>query len=474
MEFIQTQKGKRKLLRNNYMYVYQKDLADMVTSWECVNRRGSKKYPGTCKARLKLDAGDNFIESVNEHSHPPSHTQCEVSKVKAAIKRRATTTNETSQQVLAAELAGVSAAAAANLPALHHMRRTIRSQKQTNANLPPLPASIADIPVLPAEYQTTLSGQQFQLYDSGVGDATRIFIFGSRDGVTLLQQSGNWFCDGTFKVVPELFYQLYTVHALVQTNVFPCIYALLPNKTQATYNRLFRELHGVTNAASPTTVLMDFEKASLNAFEGVHPNTEVVGCFFHLSKNIWRKIQDNGLQQRYQDDEDFSLHARMIMALAFVPPADLDNAFDDLFNELRANFNNDLDVIMNYLEDTYIGRVRRNGLRDAPLFPVEMWNMYNRTRNHLPRTNNNVEGWHNGLQANINACHPNLWKFLDVLKQEENLTRVKVTQCLAGVPQPERKKYKDVNERIMNIVERYPGTPILDYLRYIAYNLLQK
>ena len=28
--------------------------------------------------------------------------------------------------------------------------------------------------------------------------------------------------------------------------------------------------------------------------------------------------------------------------------------------------------------------------------------------------------------------------------------------------------------RIMNIVEDYPGTPILDYLRHITYNLLQK
>ena len=114
------------------------------------------------------------------------------------------------------------------------------------------------------------------------------------------------------------------------------------------------------------------------------------------------------MQQRYQDDDDFSLHARMIMAVAFVPPADLDTAFDDLFTEIRNNFNNDFDDILNYFEDTYIGRLRRNGRRDAPLFSGEMWNMYNRTRNHLPRTNNNVEGWHNGLQAHINACHPSL------------------------------------------------------------------
>ena len=100
--------------------------------------------------------------------------------------------------------------------------------------------------------------------------------------------------------------------------------------------------------------------------------------------SCWKKIQGSGLQQRYQDDDDFSLHARMIMALAFVPPADLDTACDDLFTEIRNNFNNDFDDILNYFEDTYIGRLRRNGRRDAPLFSGEMWNMYNRTRNHLP------------------------------------------------------------------------------------------
>ena len=109
---------------------------------------------------------------------------------------------------------------------------------------------------------------------------------------------------------------------------------------------------------------MDFEKAALNAFEGVHPNTKLVGCFFHLSKSIWGKIQQSGLQQRYQDDEDFSLHARMIMALAFVPLADLDTAFEDLFTEIRSNFNNDFDVVLNYFEDTYIGRLRRNGVSE--------------------------------------------------------------------------------------------------------------
>ena len=166
------------------------------------------------------------------------------------------------------------------------------------------------------------------------------------------------------------------------------------------------------------------------------------------------------MQQRY--DHTLS-YVRMIMALAFIPLPDLETAFDDLFNNIRNNFNNNMDDVLNYFEDTYMGRPRRNGHRDNPMFAQEMWNMYSRTRNHLPRTNNNVEGWHRGLQFHINGCHPNIWKFLDVLKREESLTKVKVTQCLGGIPSPE-KKYLDCNERIVNVVQLYPGMQSLDYL----------
>ena len=58
------------------MYVYQKDLAGEVTSWKC-------------KARVKLDRNNAFLQEVNEHTHPPTQTKVEVVKVKVSIKRRA-------------------------------------------------------------------------------------------------------------------------------------------------------------------------------------------------------------------------------------------------------------------------------------------------------------------------------------------------------------------------------------------------
>ena len=166
-------------MRNGFMYIHQKALSDGRTSCECVLRKRSKTNPGTCNARLKLDSLDRFVESVNDHSHAPSQTQCEVATFKSGIKRRAETTNDTAQQVLTGEMAGISPAAAANLPQLGNIRRTIRSQRQINENLPPLPATRAAMPVLPAEFQTTLSSQQFLLYDSGVADNDRILMFGT-------------------------------------------------------------------------------------------------------------------------------------------------------------------------------------------------------------------------------------------------------------------------------------------------------
>ena len=43
-----------------------------------------------CEARVKLDPNGDFTGNENQHTHAPSQTNCEVAKVTAEIKRRAT------------------------------------------------------------------------------------------------------------------------------------------------------------------------------------------------------------------------------------------------------------------------------------------------------------------------------------------------------------------------------------------------
>ena len=125
----------------------------------------------------------------------------------------------------------------------------------------------------------------------------------------------------------------------------------------------------------------------------------------------------------------------MIPALAFLPINDVVEAFETLEEVMPEK----AQPIMDYFEDTYIGRLRRRNRR-APCFPISMWNMHERIILDLPRTNNSLEGWHNHIQANVAAHHPNIWKFLSVLKNEEASNRVRINQMIAGTePSPKRK-----------------------------------
>lgn len=468
MEFTTTEKGSRKLIRNGYMYVFQKNLANDLTSWECILRRR-----GQCKEKVKLTLTDNFVEEVNVHTHPPSQPQVEVAQVKASIKRKTETTNDTCQQILGSELQNISQSAAVNLPQLNSIRRNIRAQRQ-DRNVLPTPLRRQDIPVLPQQYQVTAAGDQFLLFDSGVGDAERIFIFATQQGLRLLANYDHWFMDGTFKLCPEVFYQIYTIHAQVNDQILPCIFGLLPSKTEMIYNRFFIEVcNAVRNLGhDPVDILVDFERAAINAIQTQIPGAHAYGCFYHLCSNIWKHIQEAGLQAHYVADDEFSIHLRMIAALAFVPPNDVADSFDELCAAIRNLYNIEADNVLDYFEDHYIGRFRRNAPRRPPTFAIELWNMFHRSDAELPRTNNAVEGWHRCFQANVSACHPIFWKFLEVLKKEESVVRVSIFQNLGGhQPPSQRRRYADCNQRILRILDDYPNRQRMDYLRSIAHNL---
>ena len=62
------------------------------------------------------------------------------------------------------------------------------------------------------------------------------------------------------------------------------------------------------------------------------------------------------------------------------------------------NIDQALDVILDYIEDNYIGVFRRGHFRHVP-FLYEMWGFHDRVQNDLPRTNNGNIGSTNILDA---------------------------------------------------------------------------
>ena len=132
----------------------------------------------------------------------------------------------------------------------------------------------------------------------------------------------------------------------------------------------------------------------------------------------------------------------------------------------------DAQEVIDYFEGTYIGRLRPGGHRRAPLFDLTLWNMYYQTIGDLPRTNNAVEGRHRRFQANVGAYHPNFWRFIDILKGEQSLNHVNISQARAGhQPEPQRRRYQDSNPRIKNIIQDYHNRDRLQYLCGLAHNI---
>ncbi|XP_068250224.1 uncharacterized protein [Palaemon carinicauda] len=184
-----------------------------------------------------------------------------------------------------------------------------------------------------------------------------------------------------------------------------------------------------------------------------------------------RTIQCDGLKERYENDADFALSLRMLPAIAFVPTERVVSTFEELCDS--DIFPPEVQEVLDYFEDTWIGRPDRRQRRRPPQFPHEMWNVYEAVLHNLPKTNNSVEGWHRAFEEQMTACHPNIWKFIDCIKKEQALNQVRFEQYVAGQEPPKKKKkYRDCAQRLRRLVGNYdPDVNVIDYLRGIAHNI---
>ena len=77
----------------------------------------------------------------------------------------------------------------------------------------------------------------------------------------------NGLLTGLLKLYSNKFFQLYTIHCEKDGYIIPYIYALLKDKREATYDRLFKQLIQIEPGLNPTQIMVDFEKATINALE---------------------------------------------------------------------------------------------------------------------------------------------------------------------------------------------------------------
>lgn len=334
-------------------------------------------------------------------------------------------------------------------------------------------------------YNQTLNGELFHRLDIEIGDGNRLLLFYSNNDLSILCRSPTIFMDGTFKAAPRLFYQLYTIHGTVGPYVYPLVYCLTTRKSQDVYTTILTHLQAAATELGfvfePVSVTCDFERATINAIQEVFPETNVTGCLFHWTQSVWRHIVSLGLKRLYSDDQNVKSSILMLLALPFVPPADIVDVFVQLRQEIIEMGAEVVLPLWDYIDKTYVRGVPARGRRRAvpPLFVVDLWNVYDACLCRVHRTNNYVEAFHSLLARKIQSPHPNIWKFLQYLQEEQAKNTQQFVQIVQGghrrIKHAVSRKYLDQQNFIDNMVADYQlhqrANNIPLYLRSISYRL---
>ncbi|KAE9534905.1 hypothetical protein AGLY_008197 [Aphis glycines] len=402
----------------------------IVKFWRC-----RRKYICPARVHTSLDNLKIIILPAKEHTHDSESIEIEANIVVTKMKRRAIETTETTSTIINECVNGL----------------TQSAKEKTNNEVNSAPAAPIDLKTLqlPEIYKTYSPNdgisEQFLLADSGHG-TDRVLIFGRLSGLKILKNSRTWYCDGTFRIAPLLFSQAYVILAEALGGVLPVIYALLPSKKANVYKKLLNMLKTLEPDLNPDSISCDFELAAFTAIKNAFPNVQIFGCYFHLCQNFRSKLGELHLISRYKNEPEFCIHVKSIIALAFVPISDLDDALEILSESLPE----ELIDLLDWFEDFYIGRKNRS--------------REDRTNNHAEAVNRRL----NQLMAN----KPTIWAFINTLRTIQAGTDTQYEHLVTGnSPRKKLKKFRDTDNRIYKLVDRYDKNDIQTFIRGISNNI---
>jgi hypothetical protein len=307
-----------------------------------------------------------------------------------------------------------------------------------------------------------VNGEDWLLADIGSGNQRQL-IFATQDGLRLLARSSYWIADGTFKSVPRMARQLYSVHARTNNNTFlPCVYSVMGSKSKDCYETMLsvlkRSIQEIVPKAdvlsNPKFVSTDFELSAITAFRAAFPTAQSTGCYFHFAQIMWRKLQNQGLQETYnrRENEVFRKNFKAILGLPFVPLDDVEEAFDEIVDGIDDR----LLPVCEHLSEYYLKGKLIGRRKVPPLYPPELWNVHDRTLSGMPRTTNSVEGWHNKFNTLLRKHHVNLLVLVErLLKMEGDARYERYRDSVGKSPPKRKKKYVKIDDQIKRVVERY-------------------
>lgn len=433
--FEQSERGGLLLLRGGYQHNKKRENKNGTTVWCCVKWQ-------TLKCRGRVVIKNNLVVSDDPHTCQPNFAANIIKKQLNQCRKLAATKSDPIPTLFNNEmssLADFGLDLVATIPkftsiknSLYHSRNKALGVKRTTFQT----ASAVEIPdaykdkILLADY---------------TDQRNRIIVFGTHNAKHLLATVEHIFADGTFKICPKPFYQLYTIHGDLgsseeTSNVVPLVYALLLNKKQATYEILFQIIKSQVPDWNPKKFQSDYEAAAMNAMQKIMPNCKIVGCYFHFKSALRKKAKELKLNK----NPVHKAHVAICGVLSLLPQHLISDGYLYIMEDCSNNgqilaFN---DYFVNaWIESSFFGK----------------WSFYGERF----RTTNHLEGWHSKLNKGISNAKPSFIKFLDLLLKNIKEFDLKIKQFEQGIPISYRNKNViDFDKRLAHIITQHQNCEI--------------
>lgn len=380
-----------------------------------------------------MDAGKHTAVKSSAHNHLPDALRTLSHKYRVDLKRKSKEGTERPEKIVRICAAQYPVEVQTTMSKAAQRRVCQRQRASSHLKTDP-----DDYEKIDPSFTVTFDNQQLLLKNVEC-DEGRILIFGTITNLRRLSQSKLYMLDGTFSTAPNNFRQVFTIlgsiNGTASGKFLPFVHMLLPSKNERTYFKALKLLRRIAReneiVLDPEIVLTDFELAEVNAVKKIFPDSSQYGCFFHLVKNLWKRIQKLQLSGPFSKNVNIQMAFRKTEALAYLDPKDVSEGF----TKVRQGAPAMMKPFFDYVEKVYIaGKLKNNdetgGTRQCkPRHPPEFW----ASQDNVTRTSNAIEGWHSKFNGLLHDAGNN--KFYAVLRafqQEERSTSAYFLQNLQG------------------------------------------
>ncbi|KAJ8669171.1 hypothetical protein QAD02_000430 [Eretmocerus hayati] len=260
---------------------------------------------------------------------------------------------------------------------------------------------------------------------------------------TVLEADGTFRCVSTMPVMK----QLYTIHITLFGKSISGIFVLTNSMQEIMYTEILRAVVRIVPALrnNVISVMLDFERAAMNAFSTVFENMILSGCYFHYVRAVMKKfykleIREGGVVRILKITE----------AIPFLPVAKIEQGFDYLNREALQFRDPKINQFVRYLN-----------------FWRRLAGVISVHRKRI-KTNNGQENFHMRMNRRI-QIHCRFWKLLDELKNAAtdayySLVRVEAGR---GGRAPVGQRQRDYNNRLTELEDSLDANDPLDVPRYL-------